>query len=168
MKDQLELWMNQMKSRWQSPRQSASGYSWLPFPLLLIVIFLIGIGMYWSDEPGAFDIVAITAEKAPETRAKITTGSYTTSSLIEAVETMLNKRGGYLSNDIMPPSLWLDNIPNWEFGVLVQVRDLARSMRNDFSRSQSQSSEDVDLIVAEPQFNFDSKSWIFPATYYQN
>jgi hypothetical protein len=80
------------------------------------------------------------------------------------METLLNKRGGYLSNDIMPPSLWLDNIPNWEFGVLVQVRDMSRSLRNDFSRSQSQSSEDVDLIIAEPKFNFDHESWFLPAT----
>jgi hypothetical protein len=103
-------------------------------------------------------------ERALETDAQLTTGSYTTSAVIAAMETLLNKRGGYLSNDIMPPSLWLDNIPNWEFGVLVQVRDLSRSMRNDFSRSQSQSAEDVDLIVAEPKFNFDTRSWILPAS----
>jgi hypothetical protein len=80
------------------------------------------------------------------------------------METLLNKRGGYLSNDVLPPSIFLDNIPNWEFGVLVQIRDIARAMRNDFSRSQSQSTEDTDLIVAEPQFNFDNSSWLLPAT----
>ena len=80
------------------------------------------------------------------------------------METLLNKRGGYLSNDVMPPSLWLDNIPNWEFGVLVQCRDIARSLRNDLSRSQSQSVEDEDLIIAEPLFHFDNASWLFPAT----
>ena len=164
MKDQLEHWINQLKSRWHSAQFGSPAYLWLLLPLILILVFLAGVGMYGSDEPAAFDIVAITAEKAPETNSQITTGSYTTSALIEAMETLLNKRGGYLSNDVMPPSVWLDNIPNWEFGVLVQVRDLARSMRNDFSRSQSQSAEDVDLIIAEPQFNFDSKSWIFPAT----
>jgi hypothetical protein len=37
-------------------------------------------------------------------------------------------------------------------------------MRNDFSRSQSQSVEDEDLIVAEPKFNFDNQSWILPAS----
>jgi len=48
--------------------------------------------------------------------------------------------------------------------VLVQMRDMARSMRNDFSRSQSQSVEDEDLIIAEPKFNFDNKSWFLPAS----
>ncbi|MCP4386936.1 MAG: DUF2333 family protein, partial [Gammaproteobacteria bacterium] len=84
--------------------------------------------------------------------------------VITAMETLMNKRGGYLSNDIMPPSIWLDNIPNWEFGVLVQMRDMSRSLRNDFSRSQSQSAEDKDLIVTEPKFHFDNDSWFLPAT----
>jgi hypothetical protein len=133
-------------------------------PLLLLVCLLVLLGYYWSSEPAPFDVEEAARERALETDAQLTTGSYTTSAVIAAMEILLNKRGGYLSNDIMPPSLWLDNIPNWEFGVLVQVRDLTRSMRNDFSRSQSQSAEDVDLIVAEPKFNFDTRSWILPAS----
>jgi hypothetical protein len=53
---------------------------------------------------------------------------------------------------------------NWEFGVLTQVRDLARSLRNDMSRSQSQSLENKDLSIAEPQFNYSNDSWLFPST----
>ncbi|MGH8578998.1 MAG: DUF2333 family protein, partial [Gammaproteobacteria bacterium] len=63
-----------------------------------------------------------------------------------------------------PPSIFLDNVPNWEFGVLVQLRDLSRSMRNYFSRSRTQSVEDNDLMQADPKFHFDSESWIFPTT----
>ncbi len=137
---------------------------WLGLPLVLLLALLIGIGVYWSDEPGPFDLIAVTAEKASTAGGKVTTGSYTTASVIVVMETLLNKRGGYLSNDVLPPSIWLDNIPNWEFGALVQVRDITRSMRNDFSRSQSQSTEDRDLIIAEPKFNFDHESWILPAS----
>ncbi|MCG8098912.1 MAG: DUF2333 family protein, partial [Candidatus Thiodiazotropha taylori] len=92
------------------------------------------------------------------------TGSYTTVTLLTAINTLLEKSGGYLSNDITPPSVFLDNMPNWEFGVLTQVRDLARSLRNDMSRSQSQSLENKDLAIAEPQFNYSNDSWIFPST----
>jgi hypothetical protein len=77
---------------------------------------------------------------------------------------MLDNPGGYRSNAVMPPSVFLDNIPNWEVGVLQQVRDLARVMRNDYSRSQSQSAEDVDLAKAEPKFFFEHDSWILPRT----
>lgn len=133
-------------------------------PLLVLLLILIALGIYWSGEPDRFDVKQAAAEHAPETNSKLTTGSYTTSAVITAMETLLNKRGGYLSNDIMPPSLWLDNIPNWEFGVLVQCRDMSRSLRNDFSRSQSQSVEDEDLIITEPKFHFDNSSWFLPAT----
>ncbi len=160
----MEAWLAQARDRWSAFGGKVQPGRWLSLPVLLILVFFIGLGSYWSDEPDLFDVEAVTNEIALATGGTVTTGSYTTSSAIVAVETLLNKRGGYLSNDILPPSIWLDNIPNWEFGVLVQVRDITRSMRNDFSRSQSQSTEDKDLIIAEPKFNFDSRSWIFPAT----
>jgi len=37
-------------------------------------------------------------------------------------------------------------------------------MRQEFSRSQSQSTEDPDLIISEPKFHFSNDSWLFPAT----
>ena len=54
--------------------------------------------------------------------------------------------------------------PRGNLGVLVQSRDLARAFRKEFSRSQSQSTEDVNLKIAEPQFNFDNKSWALPSS----
>jgi len=86
---------------------------------------------------------------------------------MELGNTLLNKPGGYLSNDILPPSLLMDNIPNWEFGVLTQIRDFARSLRNDISRSQTQSIEDQNLSEAEPNFNFDNGSWMFTERRYR-
>jgi len=80
------------------------------------------------------------------------------------MDVLLNKRSGYMSNDILPPWVFLDNVPNWEFGVLTQVRDLARAMRNDFSRSQTQSTEDLNLAEAEPLFHYDSARWFPPDT----
>jgi hypothetical protein len=55
-------------------------------------------------------------------------------------------------------------MPSWEYGVLVQTRDLSRALRKDFARSQSQSTEDADLARAEPRFNFDNKSWALPSS----
>jgi hypothetical protein len=91
-------------------------------------------------------------------------GFTTVETLKSVAGTLLNKPGGYLSNDRFPPGIFLDNIPSWEYGVLVQVRDLTRALRKDFARSQSQSAEDADLAKAEPRFNFDNKSWMLPST----
>lgn len=131
------------------------------------IIYLLGalvMGMVWSMEPDLFSVKERAAARAEALNTNEKTGFVTTSTLIEIVDTVLHKPGGYLSNDMTPPGVWLDNIPNWEFGALVQVRDFARAMRKDFSRSQSQSKEDKDLAVAEPQFNFDNKSWALPST----
>lgn len=129
--------------------------------LAAVVVILLVIGALWSQEPDYLDIDALVAERTTKTDI---TGVRTTVALIAVAETLLEKRGGYLSNDRLPPGVWLDNIPNWEFGVLVQVRDLSKAMRDRFSRSQSQSTEDPDLSLAEPRFNFDNDSWILPDT----
>jgi hypothetical protein len=129
-----------------------------------LVILVVLLGFYWSSEPTAFSVQQKTAEKLALVGNDYVVGSTTTVALITVAETLLNKPGGYLSNDVSPPGLYLDNIPSWEFGALVQVRDLSRTFRESFSRSQSQSTEDPDLIISEPKFHFSNDSWLFPAT----
>jgi hypothetical protein len=131
----------------------------------VVVIFLLSaLAWYWSREPDLFDARAAAESYANQEALPAVTGSTTTATLITVATTLLDKPGGYLSNDVTPPSVFLDNMPNWEFGVLVQIRDLARVLRNNMSRSQSQSTADPDLEIAEPQFNYDSESWIVPRT----
>ncbi len=139
------------------------GWIWASGLLLFtLIVVMYGFSVYWSQEPDPFDIKTNTEQQL--TGAQPVVGSHTTASLIRVMETLLEKPGGYLSNDVMPPSLFLDNIPNWEFGALVQSRDLARALRNDISRSQSQSTENKNLAIAEPQFNFSNDSWLLPST----
>lgn len=132
--------------------------------LLLIYLFVIlFLGLYWSREPQHLSLMN-NSQVLDEPINRNITGSVTTSSLIIVADHLLSKSGGYLSNDIAPPGLLLDNLPNWEYGVLIQVRDLSKALREVFSRSQSQSTEDRDLVTAEPRFNFDNNSWILPST----
>lgn len=128
------------------------------------VVVMVVLAISWSMPPGDFDVRKAATAHMNSTQNEPVTGQVTTGTLIEIATTLLDKPGGYLSNDITPPGVLMDNMPNWEFGALVQVRDMARALRNDFSRSQSQSTEDTDLIIAEPQFNFDNASWILPST----
>lgn len=132
--------------------------------LALYLVICVFVGMYWSLTPEPFDVRERAATYAAEDGREVVTGSVTTAALIGVMDTLLNKPGGYTHNDIFPPGVWLDNMPNWEYGVLIQSRDLARALREVFSRSQSQSTEDPDLVMAEPRFNFDSKSWALPAS----
>ncbi|MDP0560883.1 MAG: DUF2333 family protein [Candidatus Endonucleobacter sp. (ex Gigantidas childressi)] len=125
---------------------------------------ILGLGWYWSIEPDAFSVQESAKQMAHSKEQEVVYGYIMVATLYKIANTLLTKPGGYLRNDIMPPGVFLDNMQHWELGVLTQVRDMARAMRRDFSRSQSQSKEDPDLVIAEPQFNFNSKSWMLPAT----
>jgi hypothetical protein len=136
---------------------------WIGIPAALVIICLTMM-FFLNHEPPAFNPMARATVHAQEHGHQLVTGYATTATILEVVDELLHKRGGYMSNDIMPPWVFLDNVPNWEFGVLTQVRDLARAMRNDFSRSQTQSTEDPDLAEADPMFHYDNARWIPPDT----
>lgn len=126
--------------------------------LLVIAVFIVLLGMYWSRMPAIFWV----SESADNNRSVV--GYSTTDTLVQVAGTLLDKPGGYLTNDKLPPGLYLDNTPNWERGVLIQVMDLSRVIRNDYSRSQSQSREDEDVVIAAEKFFSESNSWLFPPT----
>ncbi|GAA6204617.1 MULTISPECIES: DUF2333 family protein [Thalassotalea] len=131
--------------------------------VLGIFLALYLLGVYWGFEPDEFDIHSEVTKAATAENVTPVVGYTTTTALILVSETLLNKPGGYLANDALPPSVFLDNIPSWEFGVLEMVRDMALVMRQEFSRSQSQSLENTHLKIAQPQFNIDHTSWAMPS-----
>lgn len=133
----------------------ASGYI-----LGALVIVTTGLGLWFSLVPDRMSPSQVI--EATHNGAAPRPGSVTTGSLLVVTQTLLDKPGGYLSNDILPPGVVLDNMPNFEWGALVQSRDLARALRKDFSRSQSQSTENPHLVIAEPALNYDSEKW-FPS-----
>ena len=167
------LWQRLKGLAWlYNPRtMREKGWIWAGIVLLATaVVVLWGVGVYWSQAPDTFDVRTEALKMAGGDREKLVPGYVTAATLTHEAEILLDKPGGYLSNDVMPPSSLfgltplLDNMPNWEFGALVMLRDTARVLRNDFSRSQSQSREDRDLAEAEPRLNFSNDSWMFPPT----
>ncbi len=119
----------------------------------MLAVVLVLWGMWISMTPSVPTFPTVRDQRV---------GVQTVQAGVAVAQTLLDKRGGYISNDVTPPAWWLDNIQNWEFGVLKQLRDLNRVLRNEISRSQSQSAEDPKLAQAEPKFNIDNHSWMFP------
>lgn len=132
--------------------------------LAIVIIVNCIVGWYWSQEPDVFDVEEVAKVRAQELGVNVVPGFVTTSTTLALGETLLGKPGGYLSNDVTPPSIFLDNLVAWEFGLLVQIRDFTETMREDLSRSQSQSTENKFLAKAEPKLKFDNSSWMFPPT----
>ncbi|MGK0267780.1 MAG: hypothetical protein ACI8Y3_000386 [Paraglaciecola sp.] len=137
---------------------------WLLSAVVIIIFLLWILSVYWSFEPELFEPELLAQQQASQRNESVVAGYTITTSLIKVSETLLNKSGGYLSNDVLPPSVMMDNMPSWEFGALEMTRDLALAMRQDFSRSQSQSLENPFLTKAQPQFNINNLSWILPSS----
>lgn len=142
------------------------GILWTTLSVLLALSLLIyGLGWYWSIEPKPFNIEEAALKRANVTeKSQLPVGYTYTATAINIAETILYKRGGYISNDVTLPSILLDNMPNWEYGALVALRDAVTALRNQFSRAQSQSKEDPDLAIGEPQLYYDHMSWGLPSS----
>ncbi|MGZ8135996.1 MAG: DUF2333 family protein [Methylococcaceae bacterium] len=134
--------------------------------IIIVLVILIVLGAWWGSEPGQFNIMDEAQKRAKETHStdNIPVGYVYTNTLAHIAEVLLHKPGGYITNDVGPPGVFLDNVPHWEYGALVMLRDASSALRNHFARDQSQSAEDSDLAVAEPYFYFENDSWALPST----
>ena len=129
------------------------------------VIVLIVLGAWWGLEPGPFDVREKAIEYMQDSGTdNLPIGFVYTNTLAHMAEVLMEKPGGYISNDVAPPGLFLDNIRSWEYGALVMLRDGTTALRNHFARDQSQSIEDKDLALAEPYFYYEPNSWALPST----
>src|SRR5690606_15312415 len=76
--------------------------------VLCLVLFVL-----WNDEPALFDVRAEALARVGGDEQRLWPGVVTTATLSRTVDLLLHKRGGYLSNDVLPPGLLMDDMPNW-------------------------------------------------------
>lgn len=149
------------RSRTEVLERPEYGWIWKPL-LVLLAIYLVvclGLGIWWSQPPARFDVEqAVTEQRGPASGSPAARGAVTTASLMTLIETLLEKPGGYLRNDIAPPGVWLDNMPAWELGVLAQSRQLA-SLLPAMEQSSSPS-----LALVQERLMGDSRDWLYPST----
>lgn len=136
---------------------------------LLGISSAIGVGLlaatlYMDQGPDDFNVTQNAQQYAAAHSQKVVVGYTSVAALLNLSKQLLEKPGGYLTNDVTPPSVLMDNVPNFEMGMIINMRDFARALRQDFSRNRSQSVEDKDLAKGEPKFAFDNNSWLLPAT----
>ncbi|WP_043692067.1 DUF2333 family protein [Luteibacter sp. 9133] len=156
--------MNATASPAPTPRRRNPVGLLVAVPIAILILVILFFMWWWDKEPEQFDPVTVTTAHMKDIGRPLSTGAVTTYTLIRSVDTLMDKRGGYLSNDKMPPGVFMDNMPNWEFGSLTASRDLSRALRNDLSRSQTQSTEDKDLGEADPLLNSPNDRWLLPSS----
>ncbi|MDT9313449.1 DUF2333 family protein [Limnospira sp. Paracas R14] len=135
-------------------------------------LLMATICIYISRMPQIFDVNQVARQAAidrghisPDSTRRLPTGYTTVYTVIHLTNWMLDKPGGYLYNDrLFLPRYFIDNMPNFEYGMVVQLRDMVLSLRQEFSRSRAQSVERDDLIRAHGFFSFDHNRWLVPST----
>ena len=130
----------------------------LAFSAGALVLLALVLAWSWSRPPPLY------LESSQGSDLPAVAGYVTVDTLIETIDWLLDKPGGYLLNDLLPVSVWLDNMPRFELGVLVQARDLARILRNDYGRARARPAENAELAIAESALNAPYDSWMLPST----
>ena len=83
--------------------------------IVVLILIQLVFGFLWNTEPDEFRVVENAASFSSKFDENMVVGYVTVSSLIKIADTILDKPGGYLTNDKFPPGVFMDNIPNWEF-----------------------------------------------------
>jgi len=134
-----------------------------------LVILGTALSLYWARTPLPFDVNDMVRIKAVEyghreLDEKLPVGYRTTATIIYLAEQLLEKPGGYQSNDWSPMTRIPDNMRNWEYGSVVQLRVMIQGLRFELSRSGVQSQEHPQLREAETRFNFNHDKLLLPPT----
>ncbi len=121
------------------------------------------VGYYWSEEPAPFNVIDQAILEAEEIERPVVEGTATTAVVIHLVEVLLEKPGGFLANDRLPPGILMDDLPQWEYGVMVMVRDMTRALHDRIGRKQGYP-EDDDITIADARFRIAHDSRFLPDT----
>ena len=76
---------------------------------MLLALYLLAallVGWFWSQEPDFFPVQQNAREAAQDSGQREVSGYTTVATLQKVAGTLLDKRGGYLSNDVAPPGVF--------------------------------------------------------------
>lgn len=151
-------------ARWYSPREwKLHGWGWrIALISGTLAALTVAVMLYWSKEPDVFAVEEAATAYLDEGTQPVT-GSTVAGTTAKIIDELLSKRGGYLSNDVASPAVFLDNMPEWEYGVVTVLRETTLALRNDFSRSQSQSAQAPMLELADNNMRISTTEWMFPS-----
>jgi len=134
-------------------------------------LFLMGtaLSLYWTRIPPTFDVEQAAREMAVEKEHRMPdqsmpVGYRTVATMVKLIDQLFTKPGGYQSNGISPMTQIPDNMQNWEYGYVIQMRVLVNALRFDLARAGVQAKDHPELREAEARFNFKHDNIVLPST----
>lgn len=134
-----------------------------------LVVIGTALALYWTRIPPTFDVEVSAKQMAIEKEhrlpdQKLPVGYRTVATMVRLVDQLFTKPGGYQSNGISPMTQIPDNMQNWEYGYVIQLRVLVNALRFDLSRAGVNAQDHPDLREAEARFNFKHDNIVLPST----
>ncbi|HET8730242.1 MAG TPA: DUF2333 family protein [Moraxellaceae bacterium] len=155
----MENWQNRQILRWDEFRERwglRDLLSPLMVALCLLLLVWLALGWYWSREPRQFPVTAVGPVEAPPGLVLVTVEE-------RLARTLVDKPGGFIDNDVMPPGSMMDDMPAWERGVLGEVRDFVAALALPGRLDALASPADPDVADAVSAFNVDPGAWSLPS-----
>ena len=124
----------------------------LVFLLLLALLIFVLIVMYINSRKPDF-----LAQRPGDPKIK---GTYFIKTNLALIKQM---RGNWLPNDLFWPTIFLDNMPNFQIGQLEVVRYNTRVLRDNLSRMRTTDKLDPHAEAAFTALSNDPYKWWFPS-----
>ena len=119
--------------------------------IIILILFCLFVMIRNSIKPDVVDLSNITENKK---------GVYFVKANQALVERMLDR---WLPNDIFWPTVFLDNMPNFQLGKLEVVRYNTRVLRDNLTRMRTTDKLDPYAEKAFTSFSNDPYKWMFPS-----
>lgn len=119
--------------------------------IISFIVFVFSVMIRNSIKPDVINLSNIIESKD---------GEYFVQANEALVETMLDR---WLPNDIFWPTVFLDNMPNFQLGVLEVVRYNTRVLRDNLTRMRTTDKLDSHAEKAFTSFSNDPYKWLFPS-----
>jgi hypothetical protein len=128
-------------------------FHWYKIPLIIIVVYFIltPFIMLWNNSFPEF-LHVDSSKKQP--------GVTFSTVLIEMGDEMLDP---WLSNDVIYPTVFLDNTPNFQLGELELIRYSIRVLRDKLSRMRTTDTINENCDQAYVYISNDPKRWMLPS-----
>jgi hypothetical protein len=120
--------------------------------VLILLLFFLFVMFRNSIKPDPMDLTDITESKK---------GAFFVKANQALVEQMKDR---WLPNDIFWPTIFLDNIPNFQLGELEVVRYNTRVLRDNLTRLRTTDKLDPYAEQAFTSFSNDPYKWLFPSS----
>ncbi|MCB2189107.1 MAG: DUF2333 family protein [Deltaproteobacteria bacterium] len=130
--------------------------------LVVVLYFLVAPFVWWREYSRAFPDFfdpRPPAKEAADVQA-YPPGTVYTGAMITLGEQLLT---GWLPNDILYPSIFLDNPQNFQLGVLEVLRYASRVLRDNLSRQRTTDKIDAEADRAFTDFSNNPKLWMLPS-----